>query len=94
MYMILFSFLNARWRSISSSALLSFFFPSFFLPLPTDDDDGFEAAAAARAAVGCCAVRQLSGGDAGYIMVLGHLLLHFFLVYFHFDVGFVSNLTD
>ena len=60
------------------------FFPSFFLPLPTDDDDGFAAAAAARAAVGCCAVRQLSGGDAGYIMVLGHLLLHFFLVCFIF----------
>lgn len=84
MYMILFSFLNARWRSISSSALLSFFFPSFFLPLPNNIDAAGEVAVAA--AVGCCAVRrQLSGGDAGYIMVLGHLLLHFFgLFYFHF----------
>ena len=61
------------------------FFPSFFLPLPNNIDAAGEVAPAA-AAVGCCAVRrQLSGGDAGYIMVLGHLLLHFFgLFYFHF----------
>ena len=52
------------------------FFPSFFLPLPNNIDAAGEVAVAA--AVGCFAVRQLSGGDAGYIMVLGHLLLHFF----------------
>lgn len=70
------------------------FFASFFYT-PADVFAAGEVAAAAAVAVGCCAVRQLSGGDAGYIMVLGHLLLHFFgLFYFHFDVGFVSNLTD
>ena len=68
------------------------FFPSFFLPLPNNIDATGEIAAAA--AIGCCAMRQLSGGDAGYIMVLGHLLHFFGLFYFHFDVGFVSNLTD